>query len=197
MKIAVDIDEVLGEWMREFLRWYNHEYGTNWRYADVTDYRWPVFTGDSSGKAIEDVYKFHKMDSFRHLPLVNGAEEAITELVKHHELYAVTGRQNVTREITHQWIQQNFPGVFKGIELANNYPKDGSATLAKGKICEELGCEVLIDDDTRHVESLMKHGIRVIVFNKPWNIYHRLPDSIMRADNWPEIVEHINQLVTV
>ncbi|OGB73662.1 hypothetical protein A3K24_02370 [candidate division Kazan bacterium RIFCSPHIGHO2_01_FULL_44_14] len=194
MKIAVDIDDVLSEWTREFLKWYNARYGTTYTYEDMVDYRWSRWMNISSKQALDDVYEFHETKEFRKLPLLSGAKEAVAELVKEHELYAVTGRQNVTAEITHQWVDKNFPGVFKGIEIVNGNNRDGSHTLTKGEVCERLGCKILIDDDTRHIESLLKHGVQAIIFNKHWNEYHRLPDSIMRANNWPEILEAIGKL---
>ncbi len=194
MKIAVDIDEVLGEFIREFLNWYNREHGTNWTFEDITDYHWPNIFGNTVEEAIDDVHKFFETDGFKNMPLVVGAKEGIGELGKSHELYAVTGRQNVVKEITHEWLDRNFPNVFKVIEFTNNYPKDGSPTLTKGGVCGRLGCEVLIDDDTRHVESLMKYGVKLIVPHKPWNGHHRLPDSIIRVDNWSEIVEAVNKI---
>jgi len=194
MKIAVDIDEVLGEFISEFLKWYNHEHGSSWMWDDVTDYHWPTFMGNTTKEAVDDVHRFFETDKFRNLPLVVGAREGIAELLKGHELYAVTGRQNVVREITSDWLDRNFPNTFQGVEFTNTYPKDGSSTLTKGEVCERLGCEVLIDDDTRHVESLMKHGVRLIVMNKPWNGYHRLPASVLRADDWGEIVQAVGKL---
>lgn len=194
MKIAVDIDEVLGEFVSEFLKWYNHEYGTRWTFNDVTDYHWPNFLGKTTEQTVNDAHRFFKTDRFRNLPLVSGAKAGVAELARHHQLYVVTGRQNVVQEITREWLDRNFPDIFKEVEFTNNYPQDSSLTLAKGEMCKRLGCEVLIDDDTRHIESLMKYGVKLIVLYKPWNKYHRLPDSVIRVDGWREIVEAVSKL---
>ena len=142
MKIAVDLDEVLGEFVSEFLKWYNREYGTKWTFDDVTDYHWPNFLGKTTKQTVNDAHRFFKTDRFRNLPLVSGAKAGIAELAKRHELYMVTGRQNVTKDVTYQWLSRNFPGVFRAVEFTNHYPKDGSRTLAKGEVCRRLGCEV-------------------------------------------------------
>jgi 5'(3')-deoxyribonucleotidase len=196
MKIAVDIDDVLSEWTREFLKWCNRKYNTNWVYEDLVDYRWDRLLGITNMQAVDDVHDFQETDQFRDLPLISGAKEGIMELAKHHELHVVSGRLNGAKDITCEWLERNFPGIFKGIELINRYPRDGSKTLAKGEVCRRLGCEILIDDDTRHVESLMEYSVQVIIFNKHWNTYHRLPDSIWRADGWPEIIERVNRLAS-
>jgi uncharacterized HAD superfamily protein len=194
MKIAVDLDEVLAEEIREFLKWYNLQYGTEWTFDDAMDSHWPIFLGNTLEEAVDDIHRFFETESYQNLPVVAGAQEGIAELIKDHELYVVTGRQNVVQKITYDWLDRNFPNSFKVVEFTNSYSKDGSPTLTKGEVCERLGCEVLIDDDTRHVESLMKHGVRLIVMNKPWNGYHRLPASVLRADNWGEIVEAVGTL---
>ncbi|OGB74314.1 hypothetical protein A2V68_00965 [candidate division Kazan bacterium RBG_13_50_9] len=197
MRIAVDLDEVLGEFIGEFLKLYNRKHGTDWSFNDVINYHWPAFMGKTTEELVDEVYKFFETDSFRNLPVVEGAKEGIAELAKNHELCVVTGRQNVIEGATHKWLDHNFPGVFKAVEFTNNYPKGNSPTLSKGEVCKRLGCEVLIDDDSRHVETLMTHGVRVILFNKPWNSYHRLPSSVRRANNWSEIIEAVNQMAGV
>ncbi|MFH0905106.1 MAG: hypothetical protein V1826_00060 [bacterium] len=197
MKIAIDIDEVLSEFTAEFIKWYNITHGTQWTFDDMVDYYWPNWMGITVEEAIDDVHEFFSTDRFRNLPLVRGAQEGIAELAKQHELYAVTGRQNVVKDITYEWLDRNFPNVFKKIEFTNNYPQDGSPTLAKGEVCAKLGCDVLIDDDTRHVESLMQHGVQMIVFDKQWNAYHRLPSSVRRVSDWPQLLSVINQIATI
>jgi uncharacterized HAD superfamily protein len=64
-------------------------------------------------------------------------------------------------------------------------------------MCKKLGCEVLIDDGSQHVESVMAMGVKVIILNHPWNEYHRLPASVLRADNWGEIVEAVNKIANI
>ncbi len=197
MRIAVDIDEILAEFIGEFFKWYNQEYGANWTWDDVTDYHWPNFLGNTVEEAVDDVHRFFETDRFRNLPLVAGAKEGIAELLASHELYAVTGRQNVVQDTTRAWLDRNFPNAFRAVEFTNNYPKDGSKTLTKGEVCERLGCKVLIDDDTRHIGSLMEHGVRLIVMDKPWNIYHRLPPQVIRVKGWPEIPEAVSNLTLI
>lgn len=197
MRIAVDIDEILCEFVGEFLKWYNDRHGTKWVLTDFADYHWPNFLKISVEETIAEVHRFFETEQFRALPLVEGARQGVAKLAKEHELYIVTGRQNVTKDVTCQWLDRNFPGVFKAVEFTNNYPQDGGSTLAKGEVCRRLGCEVLIDDDTRHVGSLMECGVKLIVLRKPWNEGHQLPDSVICAEDWRGVVEAVNQLVKV
>jgi 5'(3')-deoxyribonucleotidase len=197
MKIAVDIDEVLGEFITEFLKWYNPRHGTGWTFADVSDYHWANFLKIDVSEAIAEVHKFFETEQFRTLPLIEGAREGVAELVKHHELYAVTGRQNVVQEITKAWLQRNFPGVFISIEFTNHYPQNNSQTLSKGEVCHRLGCGVLIDDDIRHADDLIPHNVKLVIFNKPWNIHHQLPGEVLRASSWSEIVAAVNKFALV
>lgn len=194
MKIAIDLDEVLGEFVQEFLKWYNRCYGTNWTFNDVVDYHWPNFMHTSVGQIIDDAHRFFATEEFVNLPLVSGARAGVLELAKTHRLCVVTGRPFVVRNITRQWLDCNFPGVFETVEFTNNYAKDMVPVCSKGELCRKLQCDVLIDDDIRHVGSLLQHGVRPVILNKPWNICHPLPAAVARADSWPEIVQAVREL---
>lgn len=194
MKIAVDIDEVLCEFVAEFLKWYNQRHGTDWTFNDVTDYHWPNFMNAPLDQLVDEAHEFFKTDMYHNLPLVRGAREGIADLAKEHRLCAVTGRQNILKGITLKWLDENFPKTFEKVEFTNNYAKDGTPPLSKGDVCKNLECEVLIDDDTRYVEPILDNRVKLILFNKPWNAHLRMPPSIRRANNWPEIISFVKEL---
>jgi len=196
MKIAVDLDDVLCSFIAEFLKWYNLQHNTNWQFKDVVDYHWPNFMHTTLEQAIEDVHKFHISQGFADLPLIPGAKEWVDQLVAKHELYLVTSRQNATKEITYTWLDRNFPGVFRKVMFANHYSADGSPALTKGELCKEIGCELIVDDDDRHIGSLLTHDIKVVLIDKPWNRNDELPEGVIRAYNWEGVTQAIEKLLT-
>lgn len=196
MKIAVDLDDVLASFIAEFLKWYNPQYGTNWEFSDVVDYHWPNFMHITVEQAIKDVHAFFLSEEFANLPLMPGAKEWISQLATEHELYIVTARQNAAKETTHNWLDENFPDVFCEVLFANHYSADGSPAFTKGELCQQVGCELLIDDDGRHIDSLLQVGIKVVLMDKPWNKNDQLPAGVTRAYNWEDATRAIEKSLT-
>lgn len=194
MKIAVDLDEVLGEFIREFLVWYNQKYQTIWTFEDVSDYHWSNWMNITSEQAVNDVHEFFKTDDFANLPVVDGAREGIIALSKNHQLYLVTARQNVVSNITKEWINKNFPDTFQEIVHCNHYPTDGAISRPKGEICIELGCEIIIEDNLYHADDLLNSNVRMILLIKPWNKNSTPSSRIMKVNNWPEILVAIDAI---
>lgn len=195
MKIAVDLDEVLGDFVGAFLKWRNRTYGGNWTYDDVVDYHWANYLGIPSEQAIDEVHQFFKTDEFADLPVIDGAREAVAVLARDHELVIVTARQHAIEGITRRWLEHNFSGQFREVIFANHYAKDGSPIKEKGELCREAGCDWIIEDNAYHLEPLMRYGVGVIIIDKPWNGHYRLPSQVRRASNWAEVVDIVKQLV--
>jgi len=196
MKIAVDLDDVLCSFITEFLKWYNPQHNTNWQFDDVVDYHWPNFMHVTLEQAIKDVHEFFLSEGFANLPLMPGAHEFISQLTGQHELYIVTSRQNVAKNTTYNWLDRNFPGVFRKVMFANHYSADGSPARTKGELCREIGCELIVDDDGRHVDSLLQSGIKVVLMDKPWNKNDQLLTGVIRAYNWEDATRAIEKLLT-
>lgn len=194
MKIAVDLDDVLASFIAEFLKWYNPQHDTNWQFEDVVDYHWPNFMHVTVEQAIQDVHDFFLTAGFANLPLMPGAQEFVEKLSQKHELYIVTARQHVAETTTYNWLEKNFPNVFRGVLFANHYSNDGSPSLTKGELCQRIGCELLIDDDGRHLDTLADYSIKAIIVDKPWNRDHKLPVGVIRVYNWDEVLQAVEKL---
>jgi len=192
MKIAVDLDDVLSSFIAEFLRWYNPQYGTNWQFEDVVDYHWPNFMNITTEQAISDVHRFFATSEFANLPLIPGATEFVQQLASQHELYIITARQRVAEAITYTYLEKSFPGVFRDVLFANHYSIDGSPARTKGELCEQAGCELIIDDDARHAGALLAHNVKMVLMDKPWNKNDQLPTGVIRAYNWEDVLSAIN-----
>lgn len=193
-RIAVDLDEVLNEFLPEFLKWYNLLNNTNLSAKDVFDYDWAKFMNISVDSAIKYVHEYFKTDEFKNLPVADGAIATIQELAGKYDLYLITARQDILRDLTLYWLDKNFPKVFKQIIFVNHYSLDNSPKREKGEVCEELGCKVIIDDNPYHIQSLIKYRIKVILLDKPWNISQNFPKSVIRVDNIKEVPGIIEQL---
>lgn len=193
MKIAIDLDEVLGDFVGAFLRWHNHRFKTRWQKEDIVRYHVEEIMDIPQEEAHERIHLFFE-EELGNIPPMKGAEDAVRILSQRHELYVVSARHNYLRLPTEQWLERHFPKMFRGLHLVEDGLQNGEAEKTKGEICRELNCDLLIDDGSHHVESLLTAGLKVIIFSHPWNIYHRFPPKVQRAENWQEVLGVIKEL---
>jgi len=60
-----------------------------------------------------------------------------------YDLYCVTGRQSLARDVTEEWISEYFPNVFRDLILTNSYtPRE----VKKSEVCKSLAVDMIIDD---------------------------------------------------
>ncbi|MEI6528620.1 MAG: HAD hydrolase-like protein [bacterium] len=192
MKIAIDLDEVLGDFMSALLEYFNHTYDQNLEYQNVFSYNfWEVWGGSRDG-AIQMVYDFHKTDYFANIKPIPGAREALQTLKGlDHDLYIVTSRQNDVIGPTKDWVQKNFPNIFSDIFFTNHFSRDGSVPKTKADICNSLGIQMLVEDSLTYSKECIYPGRKIFLIDRPWNQDKNLPSEIQRVYSWKEIIKKI------
>ena len=106
---------------------------------------------------------------------------------KGHELYVVTGRADKDIEQTELWIETYIPDVFKDVHYAN-----WATSRKKSEICKELGIGILIDDNPGIALECANAGIRVFLFDQPWNREQQFPDNVERVSSWDEVIAKLS-----
>lgn len=196
MNIAVDLDEVVADLLSNLILFHNNVYGTNLKRSDFFSYHYEEVWGGSKDEAVQKVREFIKSDYFLNILPVHGAYEALLHLKKlGHKLFIVTGREDYTKEITQAWIQKHFPNIFSGIYHTNAYV-NGIKRIKKSVVCSQLEALVIIDDDMMHITDCLESGIKVIVFDNPWN-QGDFSNEINRVSKWTEAVEVIEVLSSI
>jgi 5'(3')-deoxyribonucleotidase len=194
MRIAIDLDDVLCNMRPALLDWHNRSAGTDWAFEDFTSFGLAAAFGISMDDERRIVHQFHTECDHKEIPVVEGSLGAIAKLSASHELYVVTSRPAEGQFIAENWVEHNFPGMFKAVVMANPYSFAGSKPTTKGEICKELGCEILIDDDARHMPSLAEHGVMMLLVSKPWNTEARLEGEVIRVEDWDEAMVALGNL---
>ena len=191
MRIGIDLDEVVADTMPAVIHFHNRKYGTDFKKGDFYSYHfWDVW-GGTKDEAIKKMYDFFATDHFAKINPVAGSLVAINTLKENgHELFVITGRQNEIIEETEKWIKKHFPEIFSGIHFANSYGLTGHP-IKKSAICAQLGIKIMIDDDMDHAKDLTKFGIKVLLFDQPWN-QDNLEGDIERVFSWKEIINKIS-----
>ena len=56
------------------------------------------------------------------------------------------------------------------------------------------GIDLMVEDFSSHVRDCESHGIRSLLFNKPWNQDQKDTGLIKRIHSWREVLREIDEL---
>ena len=193
MNIAVDLDDSVADLICKLILFHNETYGTCLQRDDFKSYQYEKVWGGTKVEAIRKVQEFIKSDYFKSIVPLAGSQEAMAILKKSgHNLFVVTGREEYLDEVTSIWVGQYFLGIFSGIYHTNSYT-EGTGKINKSAVCKELNAPIIIEDDLMHIVDCSNAGIKVLVYDNPWNRYE-LPAGAVRVSAWSQIVDIINEL---
>ena len=194
MLIAVDIDEVLADFSRGLVEYYNKKHGLYLPGFHETMTEWWQAWGETRAEAVERVYEFVRSREIIELEPIPGSVAGIKELkALGHELIVVTGRPIESMDETWAWLEVYYPGAFRRAYSTDfhiiSQDKDREN---KGDICARRGVKLLIDDFYDYCREASERGVPSLLFTTPWNRHLQLPADISRVNSWPEIVERLN-----
>ena len=103
------------------------------------------------------------------------------------ELIVVSARPEETSNGTMEWMGRYFNGVFSGVYLTGQWARSGNGRK-KHEVCKEIGIDLLIDDYLGHANECSNDGIRVLLFDQPWN-QGKLSNGTKRVYSWKDIIK--------
>ncbi len=188
--IAVDIDDVLGDFTSNFILFHNNKYGTKLEKKDFFSYQYPMILGVSEQETRYRIDNFYMSDYFKEIIPVSGSVETISSLKElGYNFFIVTGRKYSLIQETREWVSKNFGGMFSDIHHTNSYHPEGER-IKKSKVCLELNAQIIVEDDLMHIKDCSLNGIKVLAYDNPWN-RDILPKGVVRVFNWNEILKKI------
>ena len=193
MNIAIDLDDTLVGLLEQLILFHNDTFGTKLKRDDFNTYFYEEVWGGSREDAIAKVMAFAASPYFQNMRPLIGAVEGVKRLKNlGHNPFLVTGRDNSMKDLTRKLLNQYFSGYFCGIYHTNAY-SGGDGWLKKSEVCALLQAPLIIDDDPIHIHDCTDQGIKVLVYDNPWNRIE-LPIGATRVLNWDEIITYVNQL---
>jgi len=186
MKIGIDVDDTIIEFMKGYLDFYNLIYKTSFKTEDVTNYHlWECGIHSSKEQSVLEVSKFQNSEFFDKLGLIEGAKEGIEKLSEKHNLYFITSRSPELRQKTIDFFSFHFPK--NGYEFIFSGEVYGGEK--KPEICRRLQIKYMIEDNSNYALGCAKEGIKVFLLEKPWNGNYIRHENITSVKNWREILE--------
>lgn len=175
MRVGIDIDNVLCDSMESFLRRINARLGSSLETKDITAWNFAVGSSNLSAEIIETL----KDDSFVvSLPLMAGAKEAMSVIKANFDVVLLTSRNPEATVSTFKWVMRHFGAV---------------PVYHTGDKCNN-GCAVIVDDAPHTIEDCCDMGVRVIIFDQPWNRNVKKHPLASRCFTWPQVLETLTAI---
>jgi 5'(3')-deoxyribonucleotidase len=190
-KIAVDIDEVLFPMVSDLIEYVDKQHSVKLTPEQFIKYNLEDIWhgGPLEGAVVFDAYKDQ---SGIEVAPVEGAVEALGVLSVKYDVIVMTSRDIEVEEKTKNWLNYQFPEIFKEVHLLGN-SRDSITWRTKDEVSQELGVSYLIDDHLYHVLRTSKLGIKSLLFGDyPWNQTDELPEGVRRVKNWQEVLEYFD-----
>lgn len=186
--IAIDIDDTIAETLEAFRKKANEHSGTSLAAEDYTieaDY-WGYYEQVWAQHGMMDLVSTAKVYEDLHtnqsdVPLLPGAEFAVSELMKKYKIVLITARDPKWERATRDWLKGQF-GVRAPEPYFNQAHRD-SGSKTKGQICKDIGAKWLIDDNVEHCLSAVQEEVVPILFGS-YGWQYRAPESLARCKDW-------------
>jgi uncharacterized HAD superfamily protein len=204
VKIGIDLDDVMAICAVPYLRTFAEEYRVE--LPDEQEIGWHLLRDMDPYVSAEerDRFRIKLYDGtfFSELELYADCAGALEQLVSAgHELYFITARAERRRFVTETWLREK--GILdyaKAVHLKpmedvrldfprGRYDASGSAEY-KTRLATELGLDAFCEDDVVISQTLAKAGVRVFLFDQPWN-REVTGERIMRVTGWGDLAQHL------
>eukprot|EP00056_Hartaetosiga_gracilis_P008189 m.116931 g.116931 ORF g.116931 m.116931 type:complete len:290 (+) comp12865_c0_seq5:1291-2160(+) len=194
--IAIDLDEVLGYFVRALCNYHNETYGTSYCEGDFHSYTFRCVWGGTEEESSRKVHDFLESDHFlKGIDVVPGAKEALLRLKESYDLVICTSRQHVIAQTTHEWIERHYPNIFSSVLFGNHYGKDG-VKKSKPEMTMAINAEFLIDDALHYADQCAGHLQQVLLFGEyAWNKRDEpMGNGITRVKDWVDVLNYFDSV---
>ncbi|MBU6501079.1 MAG: hypothetical protein KGJ89_03050 [Patescibacteria group bacterium] len=185
MRIGLDLDDVVADSGAAIIEMHNKKHGADFKKADFREFSWEKTWGISREERVKELDEFFATDQLKKINPVAGSVKAIKAIkAQGHELYIITARETKEREETKLWIEGRFPDAFADVHHTTFGKKSG--------ICKELEIDVFIEDNLATAIDCAAAGIRVFLFDQPWNREGEFPKNVERVFSWEEVEKKLS-----
>lgn len=169
-RIAIDMDEVIADFLPKHLAIFNAKYGENVRPDDLLGKK----LRDIRPDLVQEIFEIIREPGFfRDLKPMADSQEVIEELSKSYEIFITTAAMEFPTSFTakYEWLKEYF-----GFIDEMNFVFCGDKSI--------INADFLVDDNVRHFERFPGRGI---IFTAPHNIHEKNYD---RIHSWKEAAHY-------
>lgn len=192
--IAVDVDEVLAANAPSFITYSNRQWNLNLTIDDYHEH-WAELWGVDHEETLRRASQYNASESIAEMAHIAEAEGVLRSLAERYELVITTARRQEVSQVTRQWIDAYFSGIFRDIHHVNIWDTEqpDAHTYTKAEVCKQIGASYLIDDQSKHCNAAQLAGVQAILYgNYPWNRSDEIVEGVVRCANWYEILDYFD-----
>ncbi|GGE40405.1 putative 5'(3')-deoxyribonucleotidase [Pullulanibacillus camelliae] len=169
-RIAIDMDEVMADFVSKHLEVYNREFGDQVSKTDLNGIKLWELKAEHAKSILNYI---DEPGFFRDLPVMEGSQEVVYELSKHYDIYIATAAMERPTSFAakYEWLKEHFPFLS---DLHFVFCGDKSIIHA----------DYLIDDNARHFKHFTGQGL---LFTAPHNIHET---GYVRVNNWYDVRDY-------
>ncbi|MGZ5189912.1 MAG: 5' nucleotidase, NT5C type [Flavisolibacter sp.] len=167
--IAIDMDGVISDTTAQFIKWYEKDRGEKLS----REYFHGKIEEECLPDGLVEIY-LYSPGFFRTAPIIDGAKEAVLELMEHFDVYIVSAAMEFKQSLTekYEWLEEHFPFI----------PWTHIIFCGDKSI---ISTDYMIDD---HVKNLDSFKGSAVLFTAAHNINI---DRHKRLNNWSEVVNFL------
>lgn len=166
-RIAIDMDEVIVDFISKHLKIFNQHYNENISVEQLKGTRLRLLRPHLK----DEIMNFLKDPSFfRDLEVMKDSQDVIRKLSEHYEIFITTAAMEFPTSFTakYEWLKEHFSFLNE-----MNFVFCGDKSI--------INADYLIDDNVRHFERFSGQGI---IYTSPHNINET---GYVRVNNWQEV----------
>lgn len=181
MKLGIDMDDVVVDFVPHFLQKYNRTHRTNYKSKDLKEYELSNTLHLPREDIQAEILRMQLGGDYAELPEVPFSVASIDWLNREgHEIYFVTNR--VCARDTLKWLDDHKVKYDDVILSGKKIP-----------IFKELGIDLVVEDNAETAINSADEGIDTLLFNRPWNEKYHLRDNMVRVYNWVNILNEVRK----
>ena len=182
LKIALDVDGVLADTIRSWLRLCNIRFGMNLTYDQIDHWNFWKDVGINQDD-FEGLFNQAWYD-WRVLPPTEDKIAAKVELLKNiGEVDIVTGRTPDTMEYVEKWLAMQKINCNKIVVVEPDKTKG------------HLDYDVFIDDSPLNAIDATERGKTALVYDQPWNRHLGQRNNLLRIRDLSQAASHIRSML--
>ena len=178
MKIGIDIDGVIADFVSSFLPLINKY--CECKIEDIINYDFGKNINIKDSENEKLWREVEKKNIYKELALIKGSKSALKKLVGKNEVVIISSRKQKAEIETLKWLKRH--GMpFKKLELASNI---------KEKVAKMSTCDIVIEDSLEIARMVGSKGVPVLLFDYPWN---KIGKNIKRIKDWGQALQQIKK----
>jgi uncharacterized HAD superfamily protein len=174
MRIGVDIDGVIANFVATFIPLVRDRYGVSITEEDIYVHDLFLVLGIGEDESIQLIRDTLSQD----LDLYPEARQSLARLARENEVVLLTARPADMMDLTRDWLRRRRVPYHTLVHLDEGF-KHRDDTLF----------DVVIDDHLREVIRFAPSVPLVIIFDHPWNRSLNVRGLFKRASNWREVLD--------